>query len=71
MYEDNVDCRALEVIGQDWSSEVVLLFLDCDLAREALICHMALDLLCQEMQEACQESPLSHCTEVSLTLEGL
>ena len=67
VYDDNVDCRALEVIGQDWSSEVVPLFLDWDVARVALICHLALDLLCQEMQEACQQSPLSHSTEASLS----
>ena len=26
MYEHNVECRALEVIGQEWSGEVVSLF---------------------------------------------
>ena len=40
---------------------------DWELLRVALICHKALDLLCQEMKEACQESPLSQCTEVSLS----
>ena len=48
-----------EAIEQDWSSEVVFLLLeDWELARVALSCHMALDLLCQEMREACQESSM-------------
>ena len=34
----------------------------------ALSCHLALDLLCQEMQEDCQESPPLQCTEVSPTV---
>ena len=34
--------------------EKISLFLeDWELARVALSCHMALDLLCQEMREAC------------------
>ena len=56
VYEHSNECRALEVTGQDWSSEVVSLFLeDWELARVALSCHMALDLLCQEMRDACQD----------------
>ena len=52
------------------SSEVVSLFLE---VRRGLpwVGHMALDLLCQEMEDACQESSLSQCsqsTEDSLTL---
>ena len=48
MYEHS-ECRAIEVVGQDWSSEVVALFLDdWELGRVALSCHMAMDLLCQE-----------------------
>ena len=49
---------------------------DWEPARVALSCHLALDLLCQETQEAwwlcycCLESPLSQCLEVSPTLEG-
>ena len=43
-----------EVIGQDWSSQVVSLFLeDWELARVAVCCHMALDLLCKEMKAHC------------------
>ena len=48
MYEHS-ECQAIEVVGQDWSSEVVALFLDdWELGRVALSCHMAMDLLCQE-----------------------
>ena len=36
-----------------------------ELARVALSCHMALDLLCQEMKDACQESSLSLCSQRS------
>ena len=43
--EHSNGCRAIEVIGQDWSSEVVALFLeDWELRRVALSCHMAMDL---------------------------
>ena len=49
VYEYNNECRAIEVIGQDWSSEVVALFLeDWELGRVALSRHMTLDVLCQE-----------------------
>ena len=48
------ECRAIEVIGQDWSSEVGALFLeDWQLGRVALSCHMEMDILCQEMRDAC------------------
>ena len=54
VYEHNNECRAIEVIGQDRSSKVVALFLeDRELARAALSCHTAMDLLCQEMRDAC------------------
>ena len=50
----NNECRAIEVIGQDWSGEVVSLFFeDWELGRVALSCHMAVDLFCQEMRDAC------------------
>ena len=40
--EHNNECRALEVGGLDWSSEVVAFFLeDWELARVALSCRMA------------------------------
>ena len=70
VYEHNNECRALEVIGQDWSSEVVAHFLeDRELARVALSCRMAMDLLCQEMRDACRDSseslgsPCSLCSQ--------
>ena len=38
----------LESLGQTWSGELVALFVeDWDLARAALSCHLAPDLLCQ------------------------
>ena len=44
--EHNNECRALEVIGQDRSSEVEALFLeDWELGRVALSCHTTMDLL--------------------------
>ena len=53
-YEHNNECWAVEVSGQDWSSEVVALFLeDWELGRVALCCLVAVDLLCQEMRDAC------------------
>ena len=53
-YEHNNECRGIEVIGQDWSSEVAALSLeDWELGRVALSCHMATDLLGQEMRDAC------------------
>ena len=71
VYEHNVESRALEVIGQNWSGKMVAVCLEeWQLARVAFSCHLVLDLLCQEMQEACQGSPLSQCTEASLALEG-
>ena len=40
------------VIGQNWSGEMVSVLLeDWELARAALSCHLLQDLLCQEMQE--------------------
>ena len=75
VYEHNVGSLALGVIGQNWSSKVVSLFLeDWARARVTLMCHMALDFLCQEMRDPCQDSSLSQCsqkTEDTLTLERL
>ena len=66
VYEHNNECRALEVIGQDWSSEVVAFFLEgWELALVGLSYHMAWDLLCQEVKDACQESSLSRCSQCS------
>ena len=61
-----MESLALHVIGLDWSGGKVSLFLeDWELARVAFHCHVALDMLCQEMHEAwllgrrCEQSPLS------------
>ena len=44
---------ALNVMGRDQSGGKLSLFLkDWELARAALSCHIALDMLCQEMHEA-------------------
>ena len=44
---------ALHVIGLDGPGDKVFLFLkDWELARVALSCHIALDMLYQEMREA-------------------
>ena len=68
--EHNNECRAIQVVGQDWSSEVVALFLeDWELGRVALSCHVAMDLLRQDMRDVCWEvgrvqspwAPLFHC----------
>ena len=49
-----MESLALNVVGQDQSGERLSLFLeDWEFARVALSCHMALDMLCQEMSEAC------------------
>ena len=50
--QHNVENLALNVMGQDQSGEKMSLFLeDWELARVALSCHIALDMLCQEMHE--------------------
>ena len=53
--EHNVGNVSLEVVKQGWSGWLVHLFLeDWELARVAVSCHLAFDLLCQEMQVAWQ-----------------
>ena len=48
----NVNNEALQVIGLHGSGDKISLFLqDRELAKVALSCHMALDMLCQEMYE--------------------
>ena len=50
--QHNVESVALNVLGQDQSSEEISLFLeDWELARVTLSCRIALDVLCQEMPE--------------------
>ena len=59
-YEHSNERRAIQVVGQDWSSEVAVLFLeDWELGRVALSCHMAVDLLRQEMILSCVGWPVS------------
>ena len=56
-YEHNVGNLAVEVVGQNWSSEVISLFLeDWEVGRVAFSCHLSMDLLCQEKMDACWES---------------
>ena len=44
--EHNVESLALNVVGQNWSGEEISLILkDWELARVALSCHTALDML--------------------------
>ena len=69
-YEHNVGNLAIEVVGQNWSSEVISLFFeDWEVGRVALSCHLSMDLLCQEMRDAWRESsesldsPRSLCSE--------
>ena len=51
--EHNVENSALSVMGQDQSGEKISLFVeDCELARVATSCHIALDTSCQEVHEA-------------------
>ena len=50
--EGNV-CKAWHLIGLYGTGDKISLFLrDWGLTKVALSCHMALDMLCQEMQEA-------------------
>ena len=59
-YEHNVGNLALEVVRQNWSTEVISLFLeDWKVGRVALSCHLAMDLPCQEMRDVCWG--LAHC----------
>ena len=61
---------AIEVIGQERSSEVISLFLeDWELGRVASSCHLSMDLSCQEMRDVGKgsseslDSPRSLCSE--------
>ena len=55
-YEHNVGNLAVEVVGQNWSSEVISLFLeDWEVWRVAFSYHLPMDLLCQEKMDACWE----------------
>ena len=51
--ESNMCNDALHVVGLHGPGDKISLFLkDWELAKVALSCHMALDMLCQEMHEA-------------------
>ena len=64
----NVESLALHVVGPNWSGGKVSLFLeDCEPARMALSCHVALDMLCQEMHAAARREPFVTASE-SLSL---
>ena len=55
--EHNVGNLAVEVVGQNWSSEVISLFVeDWEVGRVALSCRLSMDLLCQEMMDTCKGS---------------
>ena len=59
-YEHNVGNLAIEVVGQNCSSEALSLFLEnWEVGRVALSCHLSMDLVCQEMRDAWW--PLVHC----------
>ena len=52
-HKGNMRDGALHVIGLRGSGGKISLFLqDWELAKVALSCHMALDMLCQEMNQA-------------------
>ena len=52
-HKGNMCNDALHVIGLHGRGKKIFLFLhDWELAKVALICHIALDMLCQEMNEA-------------------
>ena len=51
-YELDVDDLAIEVVGQNRTSEVISPFLeDWEVRRVASSCHLSMDLLCQEMRD--------------------
>ena len=68
-HEHNVDHLAIEVVGQNWSSEVTTFFREDWEVGVALSCHLSMDLLCQEIRDACGArseslvSPRSLCSE--------
>ena len=73
--EHNVVSMAIEVIGQDRSSEVISLFLeDWKVGRVALSCHLSVDLLCLDSpRSVCSECQRSSLVEMPqfLTVDGL
>ena len=56
-HEHTVGNLAIEVVGQNWSSEVISLFLeDWEARRVAPSCHLSIDFLYQERRDACKGS---------------
>ena len=52
-YEHKVGNLALEVVGQNWSCEVISHFFeDWEVGRAALSCHLSVDL-CMPRNEGC------------------
>ena len=69
---------ALHVIGLFGPGDKISLFLkDCELAKVALSCRVALDMRCREMHEAwqlgrrCQEAHCHSKKSLALTVDGL
>ena len=69
-HEHNLGNIAIEAVGQNLTNEVISLFLeDWEVGLVASSCHLSMDLLCQEMRDACRESsesldyPRSLCSE--------
>ena len=76
VYGHNNECRAIEVIGQArWCRS----FSRIGSLGVAVSCHMTVDLLCQEMRDACWDSSESLGSQstvtanesLSLTMDGL
>ena len=71
----NVGNIALHVIELCGPGDKISLFLkDWELAKVASSCHMALDMLCQEMREAelpLLRGPCHSNKSLSLTVDGL
>ena len=76
--EGNVGNEALHVIGLCGPGDKISIFFkDWELAKVALSCHLALDMLCQETHEAwklgcrCQEAICHSKKSLPLTVDGL
>ena len=53
-HEHNVGNLALEVVGQNWSSEVISVFLEgWEVGRAALSCHLSMDFFFLPRHEGC------------------
>ena len=76
LLEGEMYSTLLKSLGRLGQAKWFLSLEDWDLARVALSCHLALDLLCQEMQEACLGSvwksppPLKSCDIMERSVVG-